>query len=65
MTDNNWKWGQSSQNAFQLVSQFFNFSPASATTAKDSEVTKALKNADASDIQVKRTQDLVNATKRS
>lgn len=65
MADNNWKWGKSSQNAFNLVGQFFNISPNSLANAKDSEVTKALKNADASDIQVKRTQDLVNATKRS
>lgn len=65
MSDGNWKWGQSSKNAFNLVGQFFNISPANLATAKDAEVTKALKNADASEIQVKRTQDLVNATKKS
>jgi hypothetical protein len=62
--NNNWKWGQSSQNAFELIGQFFNFNPEEAKKVKDSEVTKALKEADASDIQVKRIQDFANATKR-
>ncbi len=62
--NNDWKWGQSSANAFNLVARFFNVNPASLTTAKDSEVTKALKAADESTVQVKRTQDLVNATKK-
>jgi hypothetical protein len=65
MADSNWKWGESSKNAFNLVGQFFNITPASLANVKDAEVTKALKNADASEIQVKRTQDLVNATKKS
>lgn len=64
MADNNWKWGQSSQNAFKLVGQFFNLSPESVKIVKDGDVSKALKTADASDIQVKRIQDYVNATKR-
>jgi len=34
-------------------------------TSKDAEVTKLLQNADASDIQVRRTQDAVNAVKRT
>jgi hypothetical protein len=63
--NNNWKWGQSSQNAFKLVGQFFNINPEAMTKVKDSEVTKALKTADESTIQTKRTQDLVNATKRT
>jgi hypothetical protein len=63
--NNDWKWGQSSQNAFQLVGQFFNFTPSNLAKAKDVEVSKALQAADASDVQVRRTQDLVNATKRS
>jgi|SRR4028118_414951 hypothetical protein len=64
MTENNWKWGQSSQNAFQLVGQFFGFNPNEINKLKDEEVTKALKQADSSDIQVKRVQDYTNATKR-
>lgn len=64
MSDNNWKWSQSSQNAFQMVGQFFEFNPADAGKLKDGDVTKALKNADSSDIQVKRVQDYTNATKR-
>lgn len=65
MSNDDWKWGQSSQNAFDKVSSFFNINPANLASAKDADVTKALKNADASDIQVKRTQDLVQATKRT
>jgi hypothetical protein len=61
---NNWKWGQSSQNAFTLVGQFFGFNPEEARKVKDGEVTKALKEADHSDIQVKRIQDYTNATKK-
>jgi hypothetical protein len=62
--NNNWKWGQSSQNAFKLVGQFFNISPEGMVKAKDGEVSKALKAADESSIQANRTQDLVNATKK-
>jgi hypothetical protein len=65
MADNNdWKWSQSSQNAFNLIGQFFGFNPDEARKVKDGEVTKALKSADESDIQVKRIQDYTNATKR-
>jgi hypothetical protein len=60
-----WRWGQSSQNAFSLVGQFFGISPRDLATTKDSEVTKLLQTADASDVQVKRTQDAVNAVKRT
>lgn len=64
MADNNWKWGQSSQNAFQLVGQFFGLVPKDLVNIKDSEATKYLKAADASDTQVKRVQDTTNAVKR-
>lgn len=60
----NWKWGQSSQNAFGLVGQFFSFTPKSIVETKDADAKKALKEADASDVQVKRVQDTVNATRR-
>jgi hypothetical protein len=60
-----WKWSQSSNNAMQLVGQFFGFgSPQSIKDVKDSEVQKALKNADESVVQVKRVQDYTTATKR-
>lgn len=62
--NNNWKWGQSSQNAFNLIGQVFGFNPESAKSVKDSEVSGALKKADESDVQVKRIQDYTNATKR-
>lgn len=62
--NNNWKWGQSSQNAFNLVGQLFGFNADSIRTIKDEEVTKQLKEAEASDIQVKRIQDYVAATKK-
>jgi hypothetical protein len=65
MTENNWKWGQSSQNAFQLVGGIFGFSGTKAATVKDTEVTRVLKSADESEIQVKRTQDYVNALKKT
>ena len=60
----NWKWGQSSQNAFQLVGQIFGFNADTVRKVTDSQVTKELKEADASDIQVKRIQDYTNALKR-
>jgi len=60
-----WRWGQSSHKAFNLVGQFFGISPRDLATTKDSEVTKLLQTADASDVQVKRTQDAVNAVKRT
>ena len=59
-----WEWGRSSENAFNLVGQFFGLSPKNLTVAKDTEVTKLLQQADASDVQVKRTQDAVQATKK-
>ncbi len=62
---NQWKWGQSSQNAFQLVGGFFGFTPSKATKATDAETSKLLKAAEESDTQVKRTQDYVNALKRT
>jgi hypothetical protein len=62
--DNNWKWGQSSQNAFNLIAQAFNFNADMARKVQDAEVTQQLKEADASDIQVKRIQDYTNALKR-
>jgi hypothetical protein len=65
MTDNsNWKWGQSSQNAFNLIAKTFNFSADTARKVKDADVTKQLKEADDSDIQVKRIQDYTNALKK-
>lgn len=60
-----WQWGQSSANAFNLVGQFFDMTLKNLATTKDTEVTKLLQNADASDVQVKRTQDAVNAVKRT
>ena len=60
-----WKWTDSSNRAFQLVGQFFGVSPQNLTTIKDGDVTKLLKQADASEIQVKRTQDAVKAVKKS
>jgi hypothetical protein len=62
--NNNWKWGQSSQNAFKLIAQAFDFNADSVRTVKDADVTKQLKEADASDIQVKRIQDYTNALKK-
>ena len=64
MTNNNWKWGQSSNNAFQLVGQIFGFNADTARKITDSQITKELKDADTSDIQVKRIQDYTNALKR-
>jgi coenzyme F420-reducing hydrogenase alpha subunit len=63
--ENNWKWGQSSQNAFQLVGGFFGFTPSKAIKATDAETSKLLKAAAESDTQVKRTQDYVNALKKT
>jgi hypothetical protein len=60
-----WKWGDSSNRAFQLVGQFFGISPQNLTTIKDGDTTKLLKQADAAEIQVKRTQDAVRAVKKS
>jgi hypothetical protein len=65
MMSNQWKWGQSSKNAFQLVGGFFGFTPSKATKATDAETSKLLKAAEESDTQVKRTQDYVNALKRT
>lgn len=59
-----WKWGQSSQNAFNLVSQVFNLDTGKITKLNDGDVTQTLKKADESDIQVKRVQDFVRGTKR-
>jgi hypothetical protein len=64
MANENWKWGQSSANAFKLIAQAFDFNADAVRTAKDGDVTKQLKEADASDIQVKRIQDYTNALKR-
>ncbi len=60
-----WQWGESSSNAFNLVGQFFGIAPKSLANTEDTEVTKLLQTADASDVQVKRTQDAVNAVKRT
>lgn len=62
--NSNWKWGQSSQNAFKLVAQVFNLDVEGIKKLNDSEVSKVLKKADESDIQVKRVQDFVQGTKR-
>jgi hypothetical protein len=59
-----WKWGQSAQNAFALVGQFFDVTPKNLVNIKDADTKKLLQQADASDIQVKRTQDAVQATKK-
>lgn len=64
MADNNWKWNESSQNAFSLVGQFFGITPKSIVQTTDAQTKKILKDADSSDTQVKRVQDTVNATKR-
>jgi len=64
MGDNNWKWGKSAENAFNLISEAFGFNVEQTRKVTDAEVTKQLKEADASDIQVKRIQDFVVATKK-
>lgn len=68
MADNNngndWKWGQSSKNAFNLVGGFFGFNPEDARRLNDSTVSAALKKADESEVQVKRVQDWSNALKK-
>jgi hypothetical protein len=64
MTNNNWKWGQSSQNAFNLIAQAFDFNADAIRTVKDGDVSKQLKGADESDVQTKRIQDYTNALKR-
>jgi hypothetical protein len=62
--EQNWKWGQSSANAFSLIGQFFGVVPKNLITIKDEDAKKLLQQADASDVQVKRTQDAVQATKK-
>lgn len=62
--ESNWKWGQSSNNAFTLVGSFFGVTPKTLTAIKDADTKKLLQQADVSDIQVKRTQDAVQATKK-
>lgn len=59
-----WKWGESSANAFNLVGQFFNLVPKELVNVTDDKAKKLLQDADASDTQVKRTQDAVTATKK-
>ena len=61
---NPWKWGQSSASAFNLVGQFFNLVPKDLVSISDDKTKKLLQEADASDTQVKRTQDAVTATKK-
>jgi hypothetical protein len=61
---NTWKWGQSSANAFNLVGQLFGVVPKDLVSITDEKAKKLLQNADASDTQVKRTQDAVQATKK-
>ena len=61
---NPWKWGQSSSSAFNLVGQFFNLVPKDLVSISDDKTKKLLQEADASDTQVKRTQDAVTATKK-
>lgn len=63
MTD--WKWKQSSDKAFKLIGTMFGFNPDTLYTIKDRDATKLLKDADASAIQVKRTQDAVKAVKKT
>jgi hypothetical protein len=60
-----WKWQESSNRAFQLVGEFFGLSPQSFTDIKDRETTTLIKQADVSEIQVKRTQDAVRAVRKS
>jgi coenzyme F420-reducing hydrogenase alpha subunit len=60
-----WKWKQSSDRAFSLVSQLFGFNPDTLYKVKDRDATKLLKQADESEIQVKRTQDAVKAVKKT
>ena len=62
--NNNWKWGQSSQNAFNLVGQIFNLDVNNIRQVEDSQVRNALKKADESEVQVKRVQDFVQGTKK-
>lgn len=59
-----WKWGQSSTNAFNVVAGFFGVVPKNLINIKDADAKKLLQQADASDIQVKRTQDAIQATKK-
>ncbi|MEG3881606.1 hypothetical protein QT972_30015 [Microcoleus sp. herbarium7] len=63
-SESNWKWGQSSANAFDVVAGFFGVVPKNLVNIKDADAKKLLQQADVSDVQVKRTQDAVQATKK-
>lgn len=62
--DNGWKWGQSSANSFDVVANFFGVTPKNLANVKDGDTKKLLQQADNSDVQLKRTQDAVRATKK-
>lgn len=59
-----WKWGQSSQNAFKSIGQFLNIDPKGIAQVNNAQAKSVLKLADNSDVQVKRTQDVTNAYKK-
>lgn len=59
-----WKWNNSSNNAFNKVADFFNIKPIDLGSIKDKETQAILKKAEVSEIQVKRTQDAVQGYKR-
>jgi hypothetical protein len=64
MTDNNWKWGETANKAMNLVNQFFGANVQSFKDVKDGEAKKILKAADDSAVQVQRSRDVINATRK-
>ncbi len=66
MTDqNDWKWKESSRNAFKLIGEFFNVNAEEVLNVDDDKARKILQQSDASDIQVKRVQDTTRAIRKT
>lgn len=65
MGNEDWKWKESSQNAFKLVNSFFGVNPAELISIDDDKAKKILQESDKSELQVKRVQDVTRAVKRT
>lgn len=60
-----WKWKESSRNAFKLIGDFFGVNAEDLLILDDDKTRKILQESDNSEVQLKRTQDATRAIRKT
>lgn len=64
MSNEDWKWKESSRSAFNLIAGVFGITPGDLLNVDDEKTRNILKQSDDSDVQVKRIQDATKGLRK-